>query len=397
MNLMPYSVLLVEQGGVGGVADYTGELAGALARAGWAVTVATARDHRYPPQRGVRVAGLFLYLRGAGRLGRLLRRARMSKLVNGLAHLLATIPLIRMARGVDVVHVQGGEWPPLTFLQVLSIRAAGRPLVWTPHNTFDRGSRDYRHTRAATALCADRVVLHADYDREALPTRASARATVIPHGEYGGLGGARSLPAPEEDSALPDPGVGGDLVILLFGQLRPDKGIRDLLEAAIEVDGIRIWLVGEENGGLADAADLLAHPRLRDRLGIREGFVPASALRAVFAEADVVALPYRQASASGVLMLAYGYSRPVVVYPAGGLPEYVIPGETGWLCARSDPPALAAALTEIRQAGRSACRQRGAAARRLADERYSWSAIGRETIRLYLQLLHQPHPVSDER
>ena len=60
----------------------------------------------------------------------------------------------------------------------------------------------------------------------------------------------------------------------------------------------------------------------------------------LFAAADAVVLPYEVASQSGVLLLAYGFQRPVVVYPVGGLLEAVIDGETGWICARSDVEAL---------------------------------------------------------
>ena len=45
-------LLMIEQGGRGGVADYTAELVAALAAEGWTVTLATAADHRYPSARG---------------------------------------------------------------------------------------------------------------------------------------------------------------------------------------------------------------------------------------------------------------------------------------------------------------------------------------------------------
>jgi glycosyltransferase involved in cell wall biosynthesis len=141
-------VVLVEEGGVGGVADYTAELAAALARAGCDVDVATARDHRYPAAPGVTVHALFPYVRGRTALGRAIRGARLSKAVNGATHLAANAPLLRLARKADVVHVQGGEWPPLGALQALLVRTARRPFVWTPHNTFDRGSRAYARSRA---------------------------------------------------------------------------------------------------------------------------------------------------------------------------------------------------------------------------------------------------------
>ena len=380
-------VIIVEEGGVGGVADYTAELAAALARAGCAVDVATARDHRYPPAPGVALHGLFPYVRGRTAVGRAIRRARLSKAVNGATHLAANAPLLRLARRADVVHVQGGEWPPLGALQALLMRTAGRPLVWTPHNTFDRGERAYARSRSLTDRCATRLVIHAEHDRTALPPATAAKAVVIPHGEYGGLA-RRGAPDADAEAARHELGARDDeLVVLLFGQLRSDKGVRDLLLAAAEVPGVRIVLAGEDKGALAEVAELRTDARLADRLIVREGFVPAKETGRLFAAADVVALPYRRASASGVLLLASGYARPAVVYPVGGLPEYVVDGETGWLCARPDPDALAERLRQVAAAGREACRIRGTAARALADERFSWDTIAQRTITLYADAL----------
>jgi glycosyltransferase involved in cell wall biosynthesis len=375
--------LLVEEGGVGGVADYTAELAAALARAGWQVDVATARDHQYLPAPGVTLHGLFPYVRGRTALGRAIRRARLSKAVNGVMHLAANAPLLRLARNADVVHVQGGEWPPLGALQALLVRAAGRPFVWTPHNTFDRGARAYARSRALTDRCADRLVIHAEHDRASLPPATAAKAVVIPHGEYGGLA-RRGAPDADPLTARAELGARDDeFVVLLFGQLRPDKGVRDLLLAAAEVPDLRIVLAGEDKGALAEVAELRADARLADRLVVREGFVPAEETGRLFAAADVAALPYHQASASGVLLLACGYGCPAVAYPVGGLPEYVVDGETGWLCARADPEALAEQLRAIAAGGREACGTRGAAARALADDRFSWDTIAERTAALY--------------
>lgn len=381
------SVLLVEEGGVGGVADYTAELAAGLARAGWAVDVATARDHGYPPAPGVSVHRLFPYVRGRSALALAVRRRGLTKPVNGLTHLAATAPLLQIARRCDLVHVQGGEWPPLGALQALLVRAVGRPLVWTPHNTFDRGARGYARSRALNDRCASRLVLHAEYDRGMLTRRANDKAVVIPHGEYGGLG-RRAAPAGDDAKAGDEAAAPGDeLRVLLFGQLRVDKGVRDLLEAVAGVDGVTVSLAGEDKGALAEVGDLLADQRLRGRVLVREGFVEFDEVRRLFAAADVVALPYHRASASGVLMLAYGYARPVIAYPVGGLPEYVLDGETGWLCARAEPAALAETLALVRSAGRARWRECGAAARRLADERYSWDEVARRTSALYADVL----------
>jgi glycosyltransferase involved in cell wall biosynthesis len=120
---------------------------------------------------------------------------------------------------------------------------------------------------------------------------------------------------------------------------------------------------------------------------IREGFLEMAEAAQLFAAADTVALPYPSASQSGVLLLAYGFHRPVIAYPVGGLLEAVIDGETGWLCARPDVDALVDALVASIDAGAAECLRRGERGAQLADERFSWPAIARRTDELYREVL----------
>lgn len=376
-------VVLLEPLGRGGIAEYTRELAGALAVEGAAVEVLTARDHRYAPLPGVAVTPVVPWVRGRSRLGRMLKRARLGPLVNALRFLFALPRIVTHVRRADVVHVQGFYFPPLLAVAMFALRAAGRPLVHTPHNTFDRG-RVHRLPRRAMAACAARTIVHVRADVGAVPD--PRRAVVIPLGEFGAL--ARS--APPADRASARAGLGtreGETVVLLYGQLRPDKGIADLLLAAACVPALRVVLAGEELGGLADAAEALASPELDGRVVVLRGFQETERTAQLFAAADVAALPYRRASQSAVLLLAYGFARPVVVYPVGGLPEAVREGETGWICAAPTPEALAEVLREVIQAGPQECRRRGEAGRMLAEREHSWPAIARRTLQLYRQEL----------
>lgn len=376
------SILIVEEGGRGGVANYSAQLAGAIARCGWEVRVATARDHHFPPTPGVSVRGLFPYVRGRGPLGRVVRMLHLSRLVNGATHLWANLVLLPVARRCDVVHVQEGEWPPLTAVQALMLRATGRPVVHTAHNTFDRGARSYPKAHALIRRSAARIIVHSEYDRRILSPKLGPKVQVVAHGEYGAL--ARRGPEVDPEVARRRLGIGHDeLTVLLFGQLRPDKGIRDLLVAARELVGVRVVLAGADYGALGEAAGLLADVRLKDRVLVRAGYVPTAEADQLFAAADVVALPYQRASTSAVLLLAYGYRRPVLAYPVGGLPEYVEENQTGWLTASADPGALERTLRSVVASGRAECRRRGEEARRLSERRFGWDTIARQTIAVY--------------
>jgi glycosyltransferase involved in cell wall biosynthesis len=389
------SVLLVEEGGIGGVANYTDELAAAIADAGWEVHLATGCDHDPGAPPGVTIHRVFPYIRDRSPLERVIRRMRLSRAINGMTHLAASARIAQMARNCEVVHVQGEEWPPLGAAQAMMLRTARRPVIYTPHNTFSRDARSYSRSNALIRRCATRIVVHSNHDLRALDASQAHKTVVIPHGEYGGLAG-RGAPTADRDAARAELNAADDdLVVLLFGQLRPDKGVRDLLLASAQTDGVRVVLAGEDKGALDEVGDLLADERLRERVVVRSGFASPEQTGRLFAASDVVALPYHRASASGVLLLAYGYGRPVVAYPVGGLPEYVLDGQSGWLCRRAEPAALAEKLREIVRAGREECRTRGERARELSDERFGWQSIAASTIELYDRVLTQSRRALD--
>jgi len=385
-------VLLVEEVGLGGITDYTNELARALTRVGWDVRLATGCDHDPTTTPEVTVHRVFPYIRRRHWLGRLVHRLHLARSVNGITHVAGYFVVAGLAQRCDVVHVQGEEWPPLGAVLLLLLRLTGRSIVYTPHNTFDRGAHSYPRAHRLIRHWAARIVIHSEYDRQALSAAQARKAVVIPHGEYGALAG-RGKPSADAEADRAALGLSGEEpVVLLFGQLRRDKGVGDLLEAAAEVNGVRVVIAGEDSGALDEVAELLADTRLSGRVLVLEGFVPTERLGRLFAAADVVALPYPKASASGVLLLAYGYERPVLCYPVGGLPEYVLDGQTGWLCKRADVGALAETLRAVCAAGRVQCRARGMTARRFSEERFGWNTIARMTVELYVQLCNPANP-----
>jgi len=383
-------VLILEQGGRGGVTDYTVSLSAALADRGWSVEIATASDHLYPDHPGVKALPLFHYLRAGTRLNDALRKVKLGSVINGLRFLGAIPGVVRAGRRAAIVHGQGWELAPLGMLMLGALRLAGCTIVQTEHNTFERGSMSFQRSHSIMGALARRTIVHTKFDLDQLWDTAKHKADVIPHGEYGGL--ARTGGTADRAEARAELGIPEDApVTLMFGQLRHDKGIGDLVEAVRQVPGLYLVMGGLNTGGLDEVADQLEAPELAGRVIIREGFLPMAEAAKLYAATDTVSLPYQVASQSGVLLLSYGFARPVIVYPVGGLPEAVVEGETGWICERSDPAALAAALRESVEVGWAECERRGVAGSELSDTRYSWPEIARLTEDVYYQSLGIGH------
>jgi glycosyltransferase involved in cell wall biosynthesis len=139
-------------------------------------------------------------------------------------------------------------------------------------------------------------------------------------------------------------GRGAPFRLLFFGRILPYKGVGMLLDAYARLRraGVNVSLRVVGRGEIDAPAGLKA----QSGLTIETGWVAPSAIGVILAHADAVALPYLEASQSGVVAAAYGAGLPVVATPVGGLAEQVVHRRTGML---ADSPAAADFAEAIRQ------------------------------------------------
>jgi glycosyltransferase involved in cell wall biosynthesis len=136
--------------------------------------------------------------------------------------------------------------------------------------------------------------------------------------------------------------------MLFFGIVRPYKGLDVLLRALAQAPShVTLTVAGEFWSDSTEMDYLVSELGLRDRVTLRSGYVPADQLPALFADADALVMPYREATASQNALLAFAHGIPVITTTAGALAEAVRDGVDGLTCAPGDTEDLARALTEI--------------------------------------------------
>ena len=154
------------------------------------------------------------------------------------------------------------------------------------------------------------------------------------------------LPAPDSEkrrNARQAP-VGRPWRLLFFGRIHEYKGL-DLLAQAYallcERFSVTLRVVGE---GHVDAlTKLAAFPGVT----IERGWVPDTEITSVFSQADIIVLPYIEASQSGVFVNALAAGVPAVATPVGGLKEQIEAGVTGLLAETVTPEGLATAIASL--------------------------------------------------
>ncbi len=136
--------------------------------------------------------------------------------------------------------------------------------------------------------------------------------------------------------------------VLALGMVRDYKGYDILLEAARDVPGVSVTVAGEQWGEAGERVRrLAADPALAGRVRIRAGYVPGMEVPALLADHDVLALPYRHATASQNVFLAHAHGLPVLATTVGTFPGEVRDGIDGLLVPPDDVPALTSALTRL--------------------------------------------------
>ncbi len=308
----------------------------------------------------------------------------------------------RHARDVDIVHFQ---WLPVQGVD-RHLLPSGRPLVLTSHDVLPREPRPGQLTAQRRLYDRfDAIVVHSEHGRSRLVDELgveSARVHAIPHGVFTHLAPEGSAAAQEVSAKTDDsradlvlsPARARDSlilendnpVVLMFGLMRPYKGIEVLLEAWRGVDGqapvedAELLIAGLPKMDIS-ALQAVAPTNVR----FDPHFVTDDELPAYFERADLVVLPYLEADQSGVLFTALAFGKPLLLSDVGGFPEMAGTGAARIVPA-GDAHALGQALRELLH-DRAALTEMCVKARAAAHGRYSWESVAGAHIELYAQLM----------
>jgi glycosyltransferase involved in cell wall biosynthesis len=226
-------------------------------------------------------------------------------------------------------------------------RRAGIPVVFLCHNVSDHEASTYKVLLSKMVLRGARGYCVQSRSEEArlaelLP---GARIVVHPHPLYDQF--------PPASEKLPRR---APLELLFFGIVRPYKGLDVLLEAMalVERRDVHLSVVGEFWKDEKSMIRRIGELGLRDRVDVEARFVSDQEAANHFARCDAVILPYRSASGTGIIPMAYHYAKPVIASRVGGIIDAVVDGRTGFLVEPESPIALARAIDQVTPEGLAA-------------------------------------------
>ncbi|HSW99053.1 MAG TPA: glycosyltransferase [Candidatus Saccharimonadales bacterium] len=268
-----------------------------------------------------------------------------------------------------------------TLICLGSIKLLGYKLVWTVHNVLPhepQTSNDRVVTRL-TARAASALIVHSAHTIAELHEQGAdtSKAVIIPHGNYDGIY-PRSLSRAQARAKL---GIKPhEKVVLFFGNLRPHKGVEDLLAAYTKLaaqdayKNTRLVIAGACRDAslgkiIADTARKSKH------ILYREGNVADEDVAMYFDASDIACLPFQSVTTSGSIILAATFGMPLVTPRLGAIKE--IPAGAGVLYDPSEKDALQRALQKTFTTDASLPKM-AKASRGYADS-LAWENIARKT------------------
>lgn len=273
-------------------------------------------------------------------------------------------------------------------VDILLTKLAGVKVVWTNHDHIAHDSKFpflEQWLKQNLLKLSDKIIVHqasSVQDIEQTYQVENGKFEVIPHGHYREVY-SQAISQVQARKALEIPLSGR--VYLNLGMLRPYKGIERLLkvfEGKQEFLKESILLIAGKALDEAYGQKLKEQAAKIQGVFLHDQFVEDSKIHLFFSAADVVVLPFKSILTSGSLILAMSYNKPIIAPLTKSIMETL--GGADWLLY--DPEDEQGLLQALKASTQIDIDKLSDLVQESCD-RLSWDYIGRQTQKLYQNLI----------
>lgn len=230
---------------------------------------------------------------------------------------------------------------------------------------------------------AKKIIVHTQANKKTLLKKGKSEdgIVVIPHGIYNFFQTMGNIEKEEEN------------VVLLFGNIVPDKGLDVLVEAAPmlvkELPSIKVIIAGD---GIIPRESKKIIEKYNYNFEIYNRFIKNEEVSRLFSRASLVVYPAKSRKGygegySGSLTIACSFGKPIVATDVGEFQKLLKERGCGLIIPPDDPKTLAEAIIKLL---RNEClrKKMGKKASLLAEE-LSWDNIAKMHIKVYKEVVNE--------
>lgn len=258
----------------------------------------------------------------------------------------ASRELARLRPAAVVLQWWHPMFAPAYAVIAMVARRRGSQVLFVCHNAEPH--ERFLFARALTALAlnrADALLVLSKAVEEAVSNRLPAKRVIrLSHPPYTGF--LREEDPSAEKQWQDRIGADGRAVVLFFGNVRRYKGLGDLISAfpaVSESTPALLVVAGKFFESQDEYRRQVADLGLEADVKLFPGYVPDHEVAGLFRASDLIVLPYRAGSQTGIAPLAAALGKPVVSTEAGGISEAM---PAARVAPVGDPAGLARAILD---------------------------------------------------
>jgi glycosyltransferase involved in cell wall biosynthesis len=219
------------------------------------------------------------------------------------------------------------------------LRKKGIKVIAVLHNVIAHEKRfgDKALTKYFFQKCDGFVLLNKASEKDLISLVPDAKYIIHPHPLYDHYGTKPDAADARKKLNIP----ANKKVILFFGFIRDYKGLDILIDAMKSLDDtFHLLIAGEVYGDFKKYEEQIKQLGIEKKISLHVKYIPETDIPMYFSASDVCVLPYRTATQSGIIGMAYHFELPVIVTNTGGLAEMVEENRTGLIINTATPVEL---------------------------------------------------------
>ena len=290
------------------------------------------------------------------------------------------------AHSYDLVHIQ---WllhykTDIIFLGI--IKKLGPKIIYTAHNILPHRSGKKQYADLSKIYNkVDRILVHGEQTRREfsdLYEDFKNKVSIQRHGSFNGQSTKSDRMLVNED-ILAKMDVSNKLFIF-FGNIFYNKGVDRLakiwLENFKDLQQYLLIIAGKKDRNYKELNEIEAEIKACTNILYIDHFIEDNLLNYLLEQSQLVLLPYRSASMSGVVFTAAEFKKPVLATKTGAIEEYLEDEINSFLVDNSDQDYAEKLIYIIENISSQQLAQMGINLRNHFRQHYSWEYIGRELV-----------------
>ena len=316
---------------------------------------------------------------------------RTSNFIAGLLYCVGSIRSILHAsfNGIEICHFHLFHVNILVLFDLILIKILRMKAVYTIHDVVSNLEKNKSNkilTKFVLKL-ANKIITHNTYSQIEISNIFDMNindVAIIPHGNYIPFISTESN-SDKSRSYLEIPKK--RKVLLFFGMIKRIKGLEVLLEALKKikekVPDILLVVAGKSwEDDFSIYQNLINKYNLNKHCLVHHEYIPNSKIGHYFASSNLVVLPYKRISQSGVLMMSCSYGKAVLCSNLKPFLEVLEDNSTGFFFESENPNSLANKVIEIFE-DEQFLTEVSKSSFELISTKYSWKNIGEMLDRQY--------------